>query len=50
MPPGLAAGSQTCNAQATGDDSDDLTKSKKLVIYRIYARNSKICTASLILL
>ncbi|BAZ02933.1 hypothetical protein NIES37_69460 (plasmid) [Tolypothrix tenuis PCC 7101] len=33
MPPGLAAGSQTCNAQAAGDDSDDLTKSEKLVIY-----------------
>ncbi|WP_339378657.1 hypothetical protein [Calothrix sp. NIES-2100] len=32
MPPGLAAGSQTCNAQAAGDDSDDLTKSEKLVI------------------
>ncbi len=50
MPPGLAAGCQTCNAQATGDDSDDLTKSKKLVIYRTYARNSNIFTASLILL
>jgi hypothetical protein len=50
MPPGLAAGCQTCNAQAAGDDSDDLTKSKKLVIYRIYIQNLHIFTASLIIL
>ncbi|MBD2512017.1 hypothetical protein H6G91_33125 [Nostoc muscorum FACHB-395] len=32
VPPGLAAGSQTCNAQASEDDLDDLPSLKKLVI------------------
>lgn len=32
VPPGIAAGSQTCNAQASEDDLDDLPSLKKLVI------------------
>lgn len=37
VPPGIAAVSQTCNAQANEDDLDDLPSLKKLVIYCLTA-------------